>query len=88
MPNPEMDRLVEAGDATLEETARKKIYAEVQKLAADELPYVSLWWQDNVVVMNRTVTGFEPYPNGSLRSLADLKLLSPPSVSASGESSE
>ncbi len=86
--NPEMDRLVEAGDATLDEATRKEIYAEVQKLAADDLPYVSLWWQDNVVVMNRTVTGFEPYPNGSLRSLADLKLLSPPSVSAAGESSE
>ncbi len=81
--NPEMDRLVEAGDATLDEAARKKIYAEVQQLAADDLPYVSLWWQDNVVVMNRSVVGFEPYPNGSLRSLADLKLLSPPSVSAS-----
>ena len=78
-----MDRLVEAGDATLDEAARKKIYAEVQQLAADDLPYVSLWWQDNVVVMNRSVVGFEPYPNGSLRSLADLKLLSPPSVSAS-----
>ncbi len=36
--NPAMDRLVEAGDATLDEAARKKIYAQVQKLAADDLP--------------------------------------------------
>jgi peptide/nickel transport system substrate-binding protein len=75
--NPEMDRLVEAGDATIDEAARKQIYAQVQKLAAEDLPYVSLWWQDNIVVMNRTVAGFRPYPNGSLRALADLTLTSP-----------
>ena len=87
--NPEMDRLVEAGDATLDEAARKKIYAQVQKLAADDLPYVSLWWQDNVVVMNRTVAGFEPSPNGSLRSLANLTLASPSlAMPTGGEPSE
>ena len=87
--NLEMDRLVEAGDATIDEAARKNIYAQVQKLAADELPYVSLWWQDNVVVMNRTVAAFKPYPNGSLRSLADLTLTPPASVAPSAvESSE
>ena len=31
----------------------REIYAQVQKLAATDLPYVSLWWEDNVVVMNR-----------------------------------
>ena len=53
----------------------------MQKLAADDLPYVSLWWQDNVVVMNRRVAGFKPYPNGSLRSLASVSL-APASQSA------
>jgi peptide/nickel transport system substrate-binding protein len=87
--NPEMDRLVEAGDSTIEDEARKKIYAQVQQLATDDLPYISLWWQDNVVVMNRTVAGFEPYPNGSLRSLASLTLTSPSlAAPGDGESSE
>jgi peptide/nickel transport system substrate-binding protein len=72
--NPEMDRLVEAGDATIDDAARKQIYAQVQKFAADDLPYVSLWWQDNVIVMNDTIAGFKPYPNGSLLSLADVIL--------------
>jgi peptide/nickel transport system substrate-binding protein len=87
--NPEMDRLVEAGDTTTDEAARKKIYAQVQKLAADDLPYLSLWWQDNVMVMNRTVSAFKPYPNGSLLALADLTL-TPPSLAmpAGGEPSE
>jgi len=75
--NPAMDRLVEAGMRTLESAERAKIYAQVQQLAAEDLPYVSLWWVDNVAVMNRRLAGFDAYPNGSLRSLATLTLTNP-----------
>jgi peptide/nickel transport system substrate-binding protein len=68
--NPRMDQLVEAGDSTLDPAARRAIYAQVQELAAQDLPYVSLWWDDNVAAMDRRLAGFEPYPNGSLISLA------------------
>jgi len=72
--NPAMDRLLEQSEVTLDPEARRAIYAQIQKIAAADLPYLSLWWMDNVVVMNRRVTGFAPYPNGSLRSLADVSL--------------
>ena len=75
--NPEMDALVEAGQRTLDPAARKEIYARVQKLAALDLPYVSLWWVNNVAVLDRDLRGFEPYPNGSLRSLAAVTLAAP-----------
>ncbi|MDO8431242.1 MAG: ABC transporter substrate-binding protein [Candidatus Binatus sp.] len=75
--NPEMDRLVESGDSTLDLAARKNIYAQVQRLAAEDLPYVSLWWDDTIAVMNRELRGFTPYPNGSLISLATLTLQEP-----------
>src|ERR1700688_2623371 len=72
--NPAMDRLLEHGEVTLDPVARRKIYAQVQRIAATDLPYVSLGWMDNVVVMNRRVKGFTPFPNGSLRSLAAVSL--------------
>jgi peptide/nickel transport system substrate-binding protein len=75
--NLTMDRLVEAGMSTVDLDARKKIYAQVQQLAAEDLPYVSLWWVDNVAVMNRRLVGFDAYPNGSFRSLATLTLVGP-----------
>jgi len=68
--NPAMDRLLEQSEVTLDPEARRAIYAQIQKIAAADLPYLSLWWMDNVVVMNRRVTAFAPYQNGSLRSLA------------------
>ncbi len=75
--NPTMDRLLEAGMTTVDIEAREKIYGQVQQLAAEELPYVSLWWVDNVAVMNRRLVGFDAYPNGSFRSLATLTLIGP-----------
>jgi peptide/nickel transport system substrate-binding protein len=68
--NPRMDQLVEAGDSTLDPVTRRSIYGKVQQLAAEDLPYVSLWWDDTVAVMDYRLVGFEPYPNGSLISLA------------------
>jgi peptide/nickel transport system substrate-binding protein len=75
--NPAMDALVEQGASTLDPARRREIYAQVQTLAAQDLPYISLWWLQNIVVMNRAVKGFHPYPNGSLRSLADVELVAP-----------
>ena len=80
--NAAMDRLVEAGMSTVDSGARKEIYGQVQQLAAEELPYVSLWWVDNVAVMNRRLAGFDAYPNGSFRSLATLTLSDPSGGSA------
>jgi peptide/nickel transport system substrate-binding protein len=75
--NPAMDRLVEAGAVTLDPAERKRIYSRVQEIAARDLPYVSLWWNDNVAVMSRRITGFTPHPNGSLISLGTVSLIGP-----------
>ena len=68
--SPEMDRLVESAEVTLEVSRRRAIFSEVQRLAARDLPYVPLWWIDTVTVMTRRLEGFQPNPNGSLISLA------------------
>jgi peptide/nickel transport system substrate-binding protein len=75
--NTHMDALVERGMHTIDPSARRSIYAEVQQLAAADLPYVSLWWLQNVTVLNREVQGFEPRANGSLRSLATVEIVAP-----------
>ncbi len=78
-----MDSLVEDGMRTIDPVKRRAIYARVQELAAEDLPYVSLWWLQNVTVLNREIAGFEPYPNGSLRSLADVRIVSGSGAEAS-----
>jgi peptide/nickel transport system substrate-binding protein len=68
--DPTIDRLVKAGRENGDPVERRRIYADVQKRVADELPFVPLWWTDNVVVHSKRLCGFAPRPDGSLDSLA------------------
>jgi peptide/nickel transport system substrate-binding protein len=48
--NPELDRLIEEGRRTLDQQQRRRIYAKVQRILARDLPYINLWYMDNVLV--------------------------------------
>lgn len=64
------DRLIEEGRHELDRDARKRIYAELQRVVATDLPIVPLWHEDNVAVMNVSVEGFTIVPTARLSSLA------------------
>jgi peptide/nickel transport system substrate-binding protein len=65
----QVDRLLEeARRAGVRET-RKLLYARAQRILAEDLPYVPLWWWKNVVVKRPAIRGFVPYPDGELVSL-------------------
>ena len=57
--NPEVDRLIEEGRRTLDQTRRKQIYAEVQRILARDLPYIDLFYMDNVLVHTPRVKNVE-----------------------------
>jgi len=67
--NPQVDQLLEKGRAAMDATERKQIYGEVQRILADDLPSIPLWWWKNVVVKTPSLQGFVPYPDGDLTSL-------------------
>ena len=67
--NAELDRLLEQGRTTTDIAGRKAVYARVQRILAEDLPYIPLWWSKNVTVQNPDVKGFVPYPDGDLISL-------------------
>jgi len=72
--NPKVDQLIEQGRSTFDRTKRKEAYAEVQKILADDLPYVSLYHRDNVAIMRSNVDGFVMYPNGFLISVPEMSI--------------
>lgn len=61
--NAEIDRLLDLGQTTVEPSARRTIYARVQRILARDLPYVFLWHEDNIAVARREVKGLEMMPN-------------------------
>lgn len=63
--NSKIDELTEKGRVELDDNKRKGIYSEIQKIAAEELPYVSLWHANNVSIVNKRVVGYTQHPMGA-----------------------
>ncbi len=76
--NPRVDELILAGRATFDRTKRKAAYEEIQKIVAEELPYLSLYHLDNVAVMDKRFEGFELHPSGFLDSIASMTVAAEP----------
>ncbi len=68
--NKEMDALLDRGRLVTDAAERRRIYGEVQAIAARDLPYISLWYARNVVAMDGRLSGFKIYPGGDYESLA------------------
>jgi ABC-type transport system substrate-binding protein len=72
--NPRVDELIREGRTTLDQKKRKVIYDEVQQIIAEDLPYVNLWYLDNVLVHTNRVRGIEMNPAGNYDFLRSVEL--------------
>jgi peptide/nickel transport system substrate-binding protein len=69
-----MDRLIDAGRNSVDQEKRKQIYAQVQQILARDLPYINLWYFDNVVVHSRRVRNLRLDPPGNYDYLTTVEL--------------
>ena len=63
--NPQVDELIREGGSTLDQQKRKVIYDQIQQILAADLPYINLWYLDNVLVHTNRVRGIEMGPSGN-----------------------
>jgi len=70
--NPEVDRLLDLAGAAKAEAERKKYYGEVQKIVADDAPYISIWNRTNVAIARPTVTGLHLNATSDFGALKDV----------------
>ncbi len=63
--DPRIDALIDQARRELDQNVRKQLYAEIQRTLADELPYVNLWYYDNVLVHSRRVRNLTLNPSGN-----------------------
>ena len=68
--DPELDRLLDAGDTTPDPDARRTIYARVEALDRERMHLVPLWYEDQVVVTSARARSFAPRAEGRWLSLA------------------
>jgi peptide/nickel transport system substrate-binding protein len=63
--NPRIDQLIDHARSETDQNARKQDYAQVQQILAEDLPYVDLWYFDNVMVYSKRVRNLQLNPSGN-----------------------
>jgi peptide/nickel transport system substrate-binding protein len=72
--NPEVDRLIEEGRRSADQKEREAVYTRIQETLNRELPYVHLWWADNVLVHTRRLENVQLPLAGNYDFLRDATL--------------
>lgn len=72
--NPRVDALIDKARREVDPTARKPLYAEVQEILATDLPYINLWYLDNVLVHTKRVHNLRLNPAGNFDFLRTAEL--------------
>ncbi len=73
--NPKVDALIDKARREIDPNARKPLYAEVQRILAEDLPYIDLWYLDNVLVHTRRVRNLKLNAAGNYDFLRTAELL-------------
>jgi peptide/nickel transport system substrate-binding protein len=75
--NAKVDSLIDQARREVNQNSRKSTYAELQVILADELPYIDLWYLDNVLVHNKRVRNLRLNSAGNYDFLRTAELAPP-----------
>ncbi len=73
--NPKLDALIDQARREIDPNVRKPLYAEIQRILAHDLPYINLWYLDNVMVHTRRVRNIRMNPEGNYDFLRTAELV-------------
>jgi peptide/nickel transport system substrate-binding protein len=71
--NPEVDRLLDLATRSLDQEERRKYFSAVQKLVAEDAPYIPLWNRTNAIIAQRDLTGLHLNAIGAYQSVKDVR---------------
>ena len=72
--NPRVDALIDRARREMDPKVRKTLYAEVQDILAEDLPYITLFYLDNVLVHTNRVKNLQLNPAGNFDFLRTAEL--------------
>ncbi|MCA9508300.1 MAG: ABC transporter substrate-binding protein [Myxococcales bacterium] len=68
--NQKVDKLIEQARSIISPQERKMLYHQIEQILLDELPYIPLWNEDQIVIYNKIrLHNFKAHPTGSLLGL-------------------
>jgi peptide/nickel transport system substrate-binding protein len=71
--NPQLDALMAQASIEPDIVKRKALFLEVQQIVAEDAPYISLWFNDNICVHRTRITGIELSPAGNYDFLCTIR---------------
>ena len=74
--NPRIDALIDQARSELDPNTRKQLYAEIQQVLAKDLPYINLWYLDNILVHSKRVRNLTLNASGNYDFLKTAELVS------------
>jgi peptide/nickel transport system substrate-binding protein len=75
--NPEVDSLIDRAGVSTDPTERRELFDRVQRIVAEQVPYISLWHKTNVAVAASTLTGVRIRPTADFTFLKDVARTAP-----------
>jgi peptide/nickel transport system substrate-binding protein len=75
--NPRIDSLIDQARREIDPAKRKPLYAEIQLQVAEDVPYINLWYLDNVLVHTTRVRNIKLNPAGNFDFLRTAELVLP-----------
>ncbi len=73
--NPKIDALIDQARRETDAAVRKPIYFEIQRILAEQEPYIDLWYLDNVLIHNKRVRNLKLNPAGNYDFLKTAELV-------------
>ncbi len=70
--NPKVDSLLAAAAEEIDQNKRRAEYIEVQKILAEDLPGIPLWYPNNEVIHSRRIDGVRPRSSGNFDFLREI----------------
>jgi peptide/nickel transport system substrate-binding protein len=70
--DPEVDRLIDEATRAVDDGERRGLYASAQRLIAEDVPYVGLWYKTNVAVFQPDIHGVRLSPIADFTFLKDV----------------
>lgn len=70
--NHDLDTLLEKGRKTLNQFERIKVYQKIQKIIFDDFVYVPLWYDQNYVITQPDIKGYQLRPDAGYQGLVNI----------------
>ncbi len=70
--NPQVDRLIDAVEASVDIDHRTTLYRQIQQLLLQDLPYVPLWYEEHFIASNDNISGYQLVKDGNYDGLGSV----------------